>query len=245
MKKISLVLSGGGSRGAYHLGVIKALEELGFEISAISGASIGSIVGASYLSGKKPEEILEFFMKEKFKKALKFNLFRGGVFKIDYNHSVLDEILDTKYKNIEDLPKPLYVCVANLKKGYAEYKSSGNLKELVCASSSLYPVFSAVVHNGEKLVDGGFVDNFPINPLLDKESKILGVNLHPNVYKEGQSTLKRVIFVSWYSAGMDEKKKKCDYYLTSNELSEHFILKVKCIDKLYTLGYEKTKEMFL
>ena len=244
LKKISLLLSGGGSRGAYHLGIIKALEELNFEICAISGASIGSIVGASYLSGKKPEEILEFFKKNSFKKAIKFNIFGGSLFRIDHDSAVFDELIDEKYKNIEDLPKPLYMSVTNIEKGFAEYKNSGNIKELACASSALYPVFAPVIHNDEKLIDGGFVDNFPISPLLELKYPIFGVNLHPNFYNKKQFMLKRTIFLAWYMSGLHEKIKKCEYYLSSEKLTEHFILKTKGIENLFHLGYQNTLDLF-
>lgn len=244
MKKISLLLSGGGSRGAYHLGIIKALEELNFEICAISGASIGAVVGASYLSGKKPEEILEFFKSSSFKRALKLNIFKGSLFRIDYKSRVLNELLDPKYKNIEDLSKPLYICVTNLKEGHAEYKSKGDIRELVSASSALYPVFAPIVHENEKFIDGGFIDNFPISPLLELKHSIFGVNLHPNVYKEKQFTLKRAVFLAWYMSGLEEKIKKCEYYLSSEKLTNHFILKQKGIEELFTLGYQDTYNLF-
>ena len=52
--KVALVLSGGAVRGVAHIGVIKALEDLGFEISAISGVSAGALVGAFYCAGYTP-----------------------------------------------------------------------------------------------------------------------------------------------------------------------------------------------
>ena len=56
-EKIGLVLSGGGARGLAHIGVIKALEELGISVHAIAGTSMGGIVGALYASGKTSAEI--------------------------------------------------------------------------------------------------------------------------------------------------------------------------------------------
>lgn len=59
MNKIGLVLSGGGARGFAHLGLLKALDEFGVKVSAISGVSAGGLVGALYAQGLSPEEILE------------------------------------------------------------------------------------------------------------------------------------------------------------------------------------------
>ena len=57
--KIGLVLSGGGARGVAHIGVIKALEEMGLQFSCVAGTSAGSIIGAMYAYGYKPLHILE------------------------------------------------------------------------------------------------------------------------------------------------------------------------------------------
>jgi len=64
--KIGLALSGGGARGFAHLGVMKALEEFGITFSEISGTSAGSIAGAFYCSGYKPDEILDIISKTGF-----------------------------------------------------------------------------------------------------------------------------------------------------------------------------------
>lgn len=65
-QKVGLVLSGGGAKGAAHLGVIKALEENDIPIDYISGTSIGAIVGALYAIGYTPDEMLDLFLSEDF-----------------------------------------------------------------------------------------------------------------------------------------------------------------------------------
>ena len=65
-QKIGLVLSGGGAKGAVHLGVIKALEENNIPIDCIAGTSIGAVVGSLYAMGYSPDEILDLFLSEKF-----------------------------------------------------------------------------------------------------------------------------------------------------------------------------------
>ena len=66
-QKVGLVLSGGGARGAAHIGVIKALEENNVPIDYITGTSIGAIVGSLYAMGYSPEEMLEFMLSDDFK----------------------------------------------------------------------------------------------------------------------------------------------------------------------------------
>ena len=65
-QKVGLVLSGGGAKGAVHLGVIKALEENNIPIDCIAGTSIGAIVGSMYAMGYSPDEILEIFLSKEF-----------------------------------------------------------------------------------------------------------------------------------------------------------------------------------
>ena len=59
--KLGLVLSGGGARGAAHIGAIKAFEEFGISPTHVSGTSAGAIVGALYAAGIPWSEILNFF----------------------------------------------------------------------------------------------------------------------------------------------------------------------------------------
>ena len=61
---VGLVLSGGGAKGLYHVGIIKALEENGIPIDYISGASMGAIVGGMYAAGYSPDEMIEFFVTD-------------------------------------------------------------------------------------------------------------------------------------------------------------------------------------
>ena len=65
-QKVGLVLSGGGARGAAHIGVIKALEENNIPIDYITGTSIGAIVGSLYAMGYSPDEMLEMILSEEF-----------------------------------------------------------------------------------------------------------------------------------------------------------------------------------
>ncbi|MDR2683423.1 MAG: patatin-like phospholipase family protein, partial [Dysgonamonadaceae bacterium] len=65
-QNVGLVLSGGGAKGAVHIGIIKALEENDIPIDYIAGTSIGAIVGSLYAMGYSPDEMLELFMSENF-----------------------------------------------------------------------------------------------------------------------------------------------------------------------------------
>src|SRR5690606_33326637 len=68
---IGIVLSGGGARGISHIGVLKALDELGVKISRIAGTSAGAIIGSMYAYGYKPDEIMDIVVKTKLFRSMR------------------------------------------------------------------------------------------------------------------------------------------------------------------------------
>ncbi|MDR3346392.1 MAG: patatin-like phospholipase family protein [Campylobacteraceae bacterium] len=238
---VSLVLSGGGARGFFHLGVLQALDELKIPVKEISGASIGAIVGAFYLAGNSPIEIFDFFKSGRYKKSFKLNLFGGSLFKVDVENKIFDEMLGD-VKNLEDLPKPLYVSVTNIQQGSVSYLNKGDIKKLVLASGALYPLIGKVVVEGEYLIDGGVMDNFPISPLKGTKYPLIGSNLHPNIYQPKQSVFVRAFFLASLARGLEDKIKLCDYYLAPKELVGRSIFSLKNADKLFKLGYDEAKK---
>lgn len=243
-KKISLVLSGGAARGAFHLGALKALEELEFEIMAISASSIGAIVGAGYLSGKSPNELLEIFSSKEFRKAIQFNPLKGGIYHINKDAFIIDEIVNHKQR-LEELKKPLHVSISDLGKGQVEYKNSGKLKELLLASSALIPIFPAVRIDGKYFADGAIIDNFPTAPIKNLPYPIVGINLHPNTPPKKHNFfthLSQAMFLAWHS-GVMKSITECDVYIAPHELSKYSIFRLKHLKELFDLGEKTTKEI--
>src|SRR5665811_384027 len=175
--KTGLVLSGGGTRGFAHLGVIAALVEKGIKPDIISGTSAGAITGAFIAAGKTPEEILKIFKKGSFFKYTKLHIPTDGLLKLDGLKEVIQKEIASK--NIEDLKVPFFVAVSNLNKGIVEYKNKGLLGETVLASSSIPILFSPVILNGDSYVDGGLMDNIPISPIKTKCEQIIVSNIRP------------------------------------------------------------------
>jgi NTE family protein len=111
--KISLALSGGAARGAFHLGVIAACERHGIEIGAISGTSIGAVVATGVGSGVSAFDMIRLFKSEAFRKVIGFNYFQKGLFRIDETASILREICPVS--SLEEMRIPTFY---NLR-GYA------------------------------------------------------------------------------------------------------------------------------
>ncbi|HCK22959.1 MAG TPA: patatin [Bacteroidetes bacterium] len=175
--KTGLVLSGGGARGIAHIGVLQALDDAGIEIDMISGCSAGAIVGALHAAGVTPEKILGFIEHKSLYGIVKMGLPKKGMMELSYFREVLHK--EIKSDRFDSLKKPLYVAVTNLNKGGCEIKSKGDhLIDYIIASASVPMVFHPVEIEGHLYVDGGVINNLPTEPLRDKCSTLIGVNVN-------------------------------------------------------------------
>lgn len=244
MSGITLALSGGAARGAYHLGVLQFIDENKFCVKAICGTSIGAIVGASYASGVRPKEQLEIFKSRDFKEIFSFNYFNKSLYKIDKSMPILDKLLPESY--LEDLKMPVYLTAVDLYSGNNLYFSQGSIIDLCLASSALVPLFPPVEYEEKRLVDGGVIDHMPIEPLKDYMYPIVGVNLHPiqtGVYKNSFiQNLKRVLFLNTYG-NVSYNKRFCDVYITSQNLTKYSLFSFKYLDELFQLGYNDAQHL--
>ncbi|MBN2768010.1 MAG: patatin-like phospholipase family protein [Campylobacterales bacterium] len=243
--EISLSLSGGAARGAYHLGVLHCLDELHIEIKALCGVSIGAIIGASYTSGIKPKKQLEIFQSKEFRDIFSFNWFRGSLFDVNHAANILQELIPKK--NIEDLSIPMWISALDITHAESFLFERGNIKEICLASSALTPLFKPVRYGDSMFADGGFINNLVVDPLQNFPHKIVGVNLHPfdrNFHKNGFfSYLKRVAFISNFSEVL-QSEKRCDIVIESLKIREFSIFSFSNLEAMFVLGYEDAKRIF-
>lgn len=160
---IALVLSGGGARGMAHIGVIETMLENGYNISAIAGTSIGSLIGGIYASGN-----LDSF-KAWVKTQSRMDIFRlmdvviskSGLIRGEKVFKELGKFISDK--NIEDLPIPYAAVAVDVRNHKEIIFTSGKLKDAIRASVSVPTVFKPKMHNGIELVDGGVLNPLPLN----------------------------------------------------------------------------------
>lgn len=177
-KSVSLVLGSGGARGLAHIGVIKWLEENGYDIKSISGCSIGSLIGGVYAAGKLKE--LEEWMLSinniHIVKLLDISWGNGGLFKGDKIINTLVSLIEDI--QIEDLSIPFTAVAADLVTEKEIWITSGSLFDAIRASISL-PLFFTPVKNGESiLIDGGVLNPVPIAPTFKDDTDLtIAVNL--------------------------------------------------------------------
>lgn len=242
-REITLCLSGGAARGAFHLGVISVLEESCVSIKAISGTSIGALIGGALACGKTSHEILEVFKSQAFRDIFIFHPRINHMFRLDSDAPIIRKMIDKD--SFEDLKIPLIVAVCNINDENIQYVKSGeNFRKIVLASCSIVPLFEAVTVDDMLLVDGGLVDNFPVQELKRFNYPILGINLYPKYNKRPKSIfswLKKIIYVAWQAHNL-KKNEFCDIYICSDAINELRVFSFKDIDKAYELGRKEMQK---
>ncbi|WP_457641182.1 patatin-like phospholipase family protein [Persephonella sp.] len=239
-----IALSGGAIRGAAHIGVLKALEEKGIKPNCISGSSAGSIVGAFYAAGYSPKEMESIALKTKFLSYMKPELSFSALFSLEKLENFLDRYIGKK--DISQLEKTLYVCVTNLNKGVPEYKSEGDLFLWISASSALPFIFKPVEYGGNLYIDGGIMDNLPVEPLSKKTDFIIGVDVNPLGVEEKLNNAFSILIRSFYLAfrsNVEIRKRMCNIFIQPDGLVDVGLFSVWKIKDAIDIGYNYTKKL--
>jgi len=239
--KTGLVLSGGGTRGFAHLGVIAALFDKGIKPDIISGTSAGAIAGAFIAAGKNPRDILETFKKGSFFTYTKLQIPRDGLMKLDGLKELYHREIPAK--NLEDLDIPFFVAISNLNKGTVEYRNTGPLGETVLASSSIPILFAPVLIGDDLYVDGGLMDNIPIEPIKHDCDQIIVSNISPINPMEKIKNLIHIATRTFYmsvNANMKQVRKYATVYIEPEGINNYEILSRTHADELFELGYNST-----
>ncbi|OWY21754.1 hypothetical protein C7N43_06460 [Sphingobacteriales bacterium UPWRP_1] len=174
-KTVSLVLGSGGARGLTHFGVIEELRRRGMQIRAVSGCSIGSLVGGVYALGKLN------LLKDWFLKLDKTRVFRLTDFTFTTQGFIKGEkVIEELRKligdvNIEDLPIPYTAVAADLQTGQEVWINEGSLFEAIRASAAVPTILTPIMLAGRELVDGALVNPTPIEPVLQAGSDLIVV----------------------------------------------------------------------
>lgn len=244
--RIGLVLSGGGTRGFAHLGVIQALNDAGIFPDILSGTSAGAIVGVLYADGHSPKAILHMMNSGSRLDFMRPALPREGLLQIGGVIKILKSNLHAK--TFEELKIPLYVAATDLNNGKAEYFSKGDLLDPVIASASIPILFQPVMINNICYVDGGVLDNLPLRPIENKCNLLIGSFVNPVGYLEKISGLisiaERTFMVSM-SKEIIEKARRFDMFVSPPELMNFKILDPEKAEDLFAVGYKATEEKLM
>lgn len=181
-KTVALCLGSGGARGYTHIGVIEALEERGYEIIAISGCSMGAIVGGFYSAGRL-QEYRDWVVSLRYLdviKLLDISLLAGGMIRGDKIFNIIDELLTGV--QIEDLNIPFTAVATDLTSHKEVWFQRGSLAQAVRASAAIPGMLSPVSLNGSMMVDGAVLNPLPITPCVSAHADlIMAVDLSADV----------------------------------------------------------------
>ncbi len=181
-KNVALVLSGGGARGIAHIGVIEELEKQGFKIKSISGTSMGALVGGVYAVGKMQEYKNWIFTLDKFDifKLVDFTFSSQGLVKGDRVLNKMKEFIPDI--NIEDLNIHYAAIATDISRKEEVVLTKGSLYKAVRASISIPTVFTPVKTENSILVDGGVINNVPINHVKrTKDDIVIAVHVNADI----------------------------------------------------------------
>lgn len=159
---VGVVLSGGGARGFAHIGVHRALAEVGVPIDAICGTSIGAVVAGAIASGMHRDELVPTAERQ-FHKLLDYTVPVVSLMKGERISASIAEVFDTW--DIEDLVVPYYCVSTNLTRSQLEIHRRGNAFRAIRASVAIPGILPPVPMGDDLLVDGGVLDNMPFVPM--------------------------------------------------------------------------------
>ena len=239
---LSLALSGGGARGIAHLGVLTALDELGLPVVALSGASSGAIVSTFYAAGFVPRDVLRLLQATSIPRLTRPVFGRRGLLGLDAVGHLLERHLGVGLR-FEDLRLPLSLVATDLEAGESVYFSQGPLLLPLLASSAVPIVYRPIEYQGRQLVDGGLLNNLPIEPLLPPGAPIVGVHCNP-INPEGRlPNLRRVVERTLQialSANVAIRKTQCALLLEPPQLQQYRPLDFRKAPELFEIGYRYT-----
>jgi NTE family protein len=238
-KKIGIALSGGGVRGIAHLGVLKALNQQGVFPNRISGSSAGAIAGALYASGLNPDEIFEIIVKTNYFKFLRPAISWTAILKMD---SV--EELFLKYfpeDAFASLKLPLSIAATDLKRAKVVYFSEGKLIRPLMASSCIPGMFDPIAIDRHYYIDGGVLNNLPIEPLEGICDVVIGVNCNhlPDEHniKNIKNLIERTVIMSM-NYNVYSRRDKCDFFIEPKGLAKYGVFDIKKAKDIFDAGYE-------
>jgi len=206
--KVGVVLSGGGAKGLAHIGVLKVLEEQGVQVDYITGTSMGAIVGGLYASGYTATELDSIFSgidanalirdyiprisksfyekknDEIYALSLPFDKFKIGLPKAFsrgmYNYNLMNKLLAhvRHVRDFSELNIPFLCIATDIETGKPVLIDSGYLPQAILASGAFPSLYAPVLIGDKYLIDGGIVNNYPIQELRELGADIvIGVDV--------------------------------------------------------------------
>ena len=259
--KVGVVLGGGGAKGAAHIGVLKYLEELGIPVDYVAGTSMGSIIGGLYAMGYSPDELAQLIAEMDWSQYVGNSMDRSAMSEESRQRSstmvvnIPFSLNGLLFKNESSTPVSFmpsaYVNNTALINLFNEIViRRGSVPTAMRASMAIPGVFTPVYINGRQLVDGGLVNNFPVDVMKEMGADIIiGVEV-PDAKTDNSNdeniSLPDVLsslIGNAVSSKRKENRELCTIYMAP-DVTGYGTLSFShdAIDTLVNRGYEKAKE---
>jgi NTE family protein len=224
-QKVALVLSSGGSRGLAQIGIINEIEKHGFEISSVSGSSIGSVIGGLYAMGKLPEytDWVKSLNKKTVWELMDFTFSSNGLIKGEKVFNKMKTFIPDML--IEEMNIPFTAVATDIINEIDVIFNTGSFYEAIRASVAIPSLITPIKYKGTLLVDGGVLNPVPIEYVARNDNDILVV---VNLYGKKSSTIKSRKIVDEKNSG---------YYGIFNDFKNN-------INKLLSNGDKKSLSYF-
>jgi NTE family protein len=248
--KLGLVLSGGGTKGLAHAGVLKFLEEKNIEPQILACCSAGAIVGSLYAAGKTPDEILDFFKSVYFFNWRHFAINKPGLVSSAIFKHYLEPIFENR--TLGELNKELKIVATELISGEQKiFDKNFKIVDAIIASCSIPGITTPYIIGNEMFSDGGVLNNFPADIIKNDCNKMIGVYvlMPEDVTMENLSTIKAVTTRAYELLSHRTEIYKfayCDWFITSKKLSSYGIFEKKSqrLEEIFNIGYQMAKESY-
>lgn len=274
--KVGLVLSGGGAKGFAHIGALKAIDEVGIRVDYIGGTSMGAVIGSLYASGYSANAIEKIVSDMEFSHLMQNEISRKSkpYFQKENDHKYIIRLSmeDNKIQlpsgltdgqkvlnylsqytqhvnNVSDfnnLPIPFLCIATDLENGKQVLLSNGYLPDAVRASASFPTLLKPVEIDGKMLVDGGIVNNFPIDEVLALGADtIIGVDVGDGKLLKKEDihsvidVLNQVVSYQMLDDADLAKKDKTSVYIRP-DISPYSVISFDKYEEIVQLGYETT-----
>ncbi|MBS1687022.1 MAG: patatin-like phospholipase family protein [Bacteroidetes bacterium] len=242
--KIGLSLSGGGARGAMHLGVIQALHEIGIRPEILSGSSAGALVAAFYAEGYSPAEIMRIAGELGIGLFNPFHLSLLGEGLMDMDGFARTIRTHIPHNSFEGLGMPVYVTATDIVRNELLYYHTGPLAPILLATACVPVIFKTQVVDGRYLHDGGILNNLPTEVLRDQCDLLIGSHCNSIDTTITQTSGKNQLIDRAYHMAIDAsiqaRLRLCDIQIQPAAMTRFGMFDVRRIEEIYRAGYDHT-----
>ncbi len=267
---VGLALSGGGAAGLAHIGVLKVFVEAGVPVDLVTGTSMGSIVGVLYAMGYTPEQMAQVALEADWRRLFEERIERhhlpmeekkyDGLFNVSFPVEGTRIILPTglvsgshifdmlaqltwpyhELDNFLELPRPFLCIATDIETGEQVILDQGFLPDAIRASMSIPSIFDPVWIDGRYLVDGGVINNLPVQEAFDIGADfVIAVNSSPDLKPAEELNSLPDILTQTIAVGMHTtmrfQSEKANFYIQP-DLSHYTTLSFGDVEEIIRAG---------